>query len=327
MLTPRLVLTARHCVSTTDPGAECDARGNPVVGGAVIADNVPAAMYVFGGRERPDFLAGTAHPSRGQEILTTNAKTLCNNDLALILLDQPVVGAKIAPVRLDGPPIKGELVTVVGWGITDVDPNPPTRRQRTGVAILDVGPADTLGPAEFRVGEGTCAGDSGGPALAASGAVLGALSRGGNGTPSQGVDACLGGTNIFSSLAPHADFLRAGYAKAGQDPWLEGNPNPLLAKVSGACASDGDCQSNLCDPTSKTCMQACDTSPCPSAFVCGDQNGKRVCLPTKERAHGCALTAWESPVASAPASSWFDASAVAVLFACVRRKKTARSKT
>src|SRR5690606_484428 len=33
LLTPRLVLTARHCVAITDPGAACTSEGKPVAGG------------------------------------------------------------------------------------------------------------------------------------------------------------------------------------------------------------------------------------------------------------------------------------------------------
>jgi hypothetical protein len=53
LLTPRLVLTARHCVSVTDPGAACTAEGKAVFGGAVTSDHVPSAIYVFGGKGSP----------------------------------------------------------------------------------------------------------------------------------------------------------------------------------------------------------------------------------------------------------------------------------
>ena len=323
LLTPRLVLTARHCVAVTDPGAACNSEGKPVAGGAVEGDHEPNAIYVFAGKDRPDFLSGTARPVRGKEILTTGAKTLCDNDIALVLLDRPLQGAKIAPVRLDAKPEKGEIVTVVGWGIADDDPNPPARRQRTNVEILDVGPAEELGPKEFRIGEGTCQGDSGGPALAASGAVLGALSRGGNGTGGTGADACLGGTNIFTSTAAHADFIRAGYEKAGQEPWLEGEPNPLLAVDGAACAAGADCRSNICDAERKTCAQDCsDGSACSDGFTCIAQGERRICAPSRhdDSYEGCS-TAPVPRSSSSGSSGVLTAFAVTVLFASARRKK------
>lgn len=316
LLTPRLVLTARHCVAITDPAAACNAEGKAISGGAVTEDHVPSAIYVFGGKDRPNFLSGTARPSRGQEILTTGAKTLCNNDIALVLLDRPLEGAKTTPIRLDGKPTKGEKVTLVGWGIADDHPNPPTRRQRADVEITDVGPADELGPAEFRIGEGACQGDSGGPAIAASGAVLGALSRGGNGGRADGAAACLGGTNIFTSASAHADLVRAGYAKAGQEPWLEGEPNPLLAKIGASCNADAECQSNACDASQHVCTQECAQAACPSGFSCVEQGARKVCAPSQEADDdGCSTTA-----ASRPSSS-FALFTLAVVLACARRRR------
>jgi hypothetical protein len=217
LLTPRLVLTARHCVAMTDPSAACASDGTPIKGGAVESDHKPSAIYVFGGKDRPDFLSGTVKPAKGQEIITTGAKTLCDSDIALVLLDRALEGVPIAPLRLDAPATKGEKVTVVGWGISEDDPNPPARRQRTNVEVIAVGPSEGLGPRELRLGEGTCQGDSGGPAFASSGAVIGVLSRGGRGEAA-GAEGCIGSDNIFTSTFGYADFLRAAYAKAGPEP-------------------------------------------------------------------------------------------------------------
>jgi len=252
LLAPTLVLTARHCVAVTDDGAACDRRGNPIAGGAVTGDHAPGALYVFGGRARPNFLDGTARPSRGVEILTPASKNLCNADIALVVLDRPVEGADITPVRLEATTAPGEVVTVVGWGISESEPNPATRRSRADVAILRVGPAEALSPAELLLGEGTCQGDSGGPAVAASGAVVGVLSRGGNGARAIGADRCLGATNVFTSAAAYADLLREGYTRVGQNPWVEGAPDPRL--VTSVSATGGGCRA--ASVPSATCAEA-----------------------------------------------------------------------
>ena len=230
MLTPRLVLTARHCVATTDAAAACDAASNATFGGAVHGDLAPTKLFAFGGNQRPDFLAALDKAARGAEIIDDAAQTLCNHDLALILLDRPLPGTQIAPVRLTGATNAGEAVTIVGFGISEESDAPQTRQQRAGVKILTVGPseAERLGPAELRTDEGSCAGDSGGPALSASGAVIGVLSRGGNGMKGGTAAACLGGENVYTSVASFGDLLRSAYAKAGQDPWNEGDPDPRL---------------------------------------------------------------------------------------------------
>ena len=237
MLTPRLVLTARHCVAMTDDSAACDAAGNATFGGVVRGDLAPSKIFAFGGNARPDFLSGLDKAARAAEIIDDAAQNLCNHDLALILLDRALPGTQIAPVRFDGGPRQDELVTVVGFGISELSDAPQIRQRRGGVKILAVGPSDRLGPAEFRLDEGTCAGDSGGPALADSGAVIGVLSRGGNGMKGGTAAACLGGENVYTSLAAYGDLLRSAYAKAGQEPWNEGEADPRLPRPEAAAPS------------------------------------------------------------------------------------------
>lgn len=268
LLTPRLVLTARHCVAVTDESAACDSAGNPTFGGAVRGDHAPGKLYVFAGTQRPDFLAGLDNGARGLEILDDASKTLCNHDIALILLDRALKGATIAPIRLDGGPRKDESVRVVGWGVTDTTTNPQTRQQRSGVRVVDVGPADRLGPAEFRLGESGCAGDSGGPAFSEeTGAVLGVLSRGGNGGGAAAGDAegCLDAENVFTSVAKYEDLVRSAYAKAGQEPWLEGQPDPTTLPPTVEPAPGGEDSGSGCALASASAV-ASRRSPPRAAF-------------------------------------------------------------
>jgi len=246
MLAPRLVLTARHCVAETEPQLACDSAGNATFGGAVKKELAASKLFAFSGRERPDFLSGLDRAARGAEILDDDAQNLCNHDLALILLEKPLPGAKIAPVRLDARATVGEVVTLVGWGVTDTERDPPRRRQRTGVKVLAVGPDEGIGPAELRVSEGGCAGDSGGPALSASGAVVGVLSRGGNGSgaapgdPAGCVDAKLPAENVFTSAAAFRALILDAYAKAGQEPYVEGGPDPTQPREPADAEPTGE---------------------------------------------------------------------------------------
>jgi hypothetical protein len=229
LLTPRLVLTARHCVAVTDASAACDSSGNATFGAQVQGDRPASKLYAFVGVGRPDFIGGLDKAARGAEIIDDAAKTLCNHDIALILLDRALPGAKIAPIRLDEGPRKDEIVRTIGWGITDQSSTPAMRQQRGDVKVLTVGPAERLGPAEFKIGESVCAGDSGGPALAqTTGAVLGVLSRGGNsmGLPAGDPDGCIGSENVFTSAASYKALILSAYEKAGQKPWIEGEPDP-----------------------------------------------------------------------------------------------------
>lgn len=232
LLAPRLVLTARHCLAETDGSLACAPDGTAQEGGAVRAGFAPSKVFVFAGRERPDYLSGTAKGARGADIVSDNAMNLCNHDLALLVLDAPLRDVPIAPVRLDGETKVNEPLRIVGWGITDTTNTPPVRRAREGVPVVALGPSDGTGPSELRIGEGGCAGDSGGPAFAASGAVVGVLSRGGNGTDGVGKDRCIGkdATNVFTKTSAFKDLILAGYAKVGQDAWNEGGRDPRLPK-------------------------------------------------------------------------------------------------
>jgi hypothetical protein len=291
LLAPKLVLTARHCVATTDENSACAPDGTPIQGAQVHTNVQANAMFVFPGTTRPDLIGGdVSRAARGAEILDDGGTTLCDHDIALILLDRAIPGAKIAPVRLDGATAKGELMTAVGWGYTETTAQPDVRQRRTGIAVVEVGPSASAGITgrELLTGEGICQGDSGGPLLAASGAVVALASRGGNGTTATPPDGCIGAQNVFTRTAGFKDFLTNGYARAGQDSWPEGGPNPMLAKLGAACASDVDCQSSLCDTSSSVCTADCARVACPSGFTCADRGTKRLCVAAPQvKAGGC----------------------------------------
>lgn len=286
LITPKVVLTARHCVSETQEGGiACSSTGKPISGGGVKADYKPSSIYVFVGQKRPDLLAGEQPVARGAAFVHDGATNLCDHDLALVVLDRAVARPKIAPLRLEGGPQKGDSVTLVGWGLDENGAEPLARKTRT-VSVLGVGGGSGTGPGEFRVGEGSCQGDSGGPALASgSAAVLGVLSRGG--APGGG---CVGeaAENVYTLLAPYKDLIEKTAREQGGEPWIEGQPSPLLAKVGGACGADGECQSNACNLQAKTCAQDCAKDACPSGLTCQDSGGRRLCAaPPPDDGGGC----------------------------------------
>ncbi len=299
LIAPRLVLTARHCVADTQEAASCNVDGTPVVAGAIRGNHPANTFYVFTGSERPNFSSRELKPAgTGEAILDDGGKNLCNHDIAIVVLKEPVVDATIAPIRLDGEIVKGEKITAVGWGVTDKTRQPQTRQQRTGIPVQLVGPDDSgvlpVTPNEFSVGESICSGDSGGPAFAESGAVIGVVSRGGNSTqpdPRNPAGSCTDSFNIFTKVTPFKDFVFAAFAQVGSIPWLENGPNP---NVAGDCTDGAQCASGQCNKGSAdspgSCAVDCSGRPCPDGQTCDPEGGLRICRPAAPDGAGVTTT-------------------------------------
>lgn len=228
LVAPRLVLTARHCVSETDEDVSCSVDGTAVHGGAVRATHDARDLYVFTGTGRPDLEPATWRPAgRGIEVLDDGSDNLCNHDLALVLLENPISGVPIASIRLDDDATKDEPLTTVGWGVTSSVDEPGTRQQRSGVAVTRVGPDahdPVLTPNELGFDESICLGDSGGPILSTeTNAIVGVVSRGGNGTSSRTdlASTCTKATNLGTKVAPFRALVMRAFARAGAQPVLE----------------------------------------------------------------------------------------------------------
>jgi MYXO-CTERM domain-containing protein len=291
LLSDRLVLTARHCVADTDESAACDVTGTPIAQGEVRGNRAPDTLYVFVGPNRPDFGSRDIKPDgQGAKIIDDGGKNLCNHDIALLILKEPIPNAKIASLRLDAPIKKGENVTAVGWGVTDTTTSPDVRQQRTGITVQGIGPDDTdvlpVPPNEFEVGESICSGDSGGPAFASTGAIVGIVSRGGNATkpdPNNPASGCIGGENLYTKVAPFKKFIEDGLALVDAEPWYEGGADPRLLKPGSACSDGAECRSNLCllDPSKEgatTCAADCSTgTECPEGQTCTTEGEAQIC--------------------------------------------------
>ncbi|MCL2778997.1 MAG: trypsin-like serine protease [Polyangiaceae bacterium] len=218
LIAPKLVLTARHCVSSTDSSIACYSNGTPAGSGYVHGDYSADSLYVYTGQQSPSNPM-KSYAARGARLVTDGATHLCNHDIALIVLDTAITNMPISPVRLDSDVKLGELTTVVGWGVTKQGGSlPNVRQQRAGVPVMLVGPG-SMPANEFELSESACSGDSGGPSLSSAKAVIGVVSRGGT---CQGSSA----RPIYTKASAFKDLLLSGYQLAGAAPWYEGTANP-----------------------------------------------------------------------------------------------------
>ncbi len=209
-----VVLTARHCVAElyTPPWEEHECRVDGKVNASFhFGPASTQTVYIF------DSLAATTPLARAVQPLVPTAKSLCNNDVALLLLDRPLAAKVPARIRaLEAKDVasgrvtraRDPWVTVAGFGLLDDGLENDRGCQQKKVKILADGTEHPpyLGTYEFVADYGTCHGDSGGPVFDASGQLVGVTSRGTGGS-------CRA-AGVYPDLAHHRTLLRSALATA-----------------------------------------------------------------------------------------------------------------
>ena len=149
------VLTAHHCVAARDENGSVlphDVRPEQIrveLGGdylpwgevGIRAVLAPACGYVSG-----------------------------DGDVAVLVLERHLIGVPTRPVRLEKPPTKTDSVEPIGFGRCALSADGVHRKHRAG------GNIELVSEGRFRLAAAICPGDSGGPALSASGDILGVIS-------------------------------------------------------------------------------------------------------------------------------------------------------
>lgn len=211
---PNLVLTAAHCVSkTTTTGETCPEF---LFGGVVDATNV----FVTDATTIPPTVDGWAIVSEIRAV-PSSGESLCDRDLALLILasaDGLGAATPLVP-RLDGPVVTSDAFSAIGYGQSGLSAGIGTRRRLDGLAATCVpasnggegcnesyaGALEWIGHAEL-AHTGGRPGDSGSPAIDASGEVIGVFLRHLEyPQPSDKRDEL-----VYASLEEHAKFLRDG---------------------------------------------------------------------------------------------------------------------
>lgn len=171
LVAPNLLLTALHVVSKNPSNVPftCDASGSEVSGssGALLGSAVsPSAVAVYTGPTPGDQPA-----ARGAKLVTSGSSTICQNDIAFVVLDTPL-DLPIYRLRRASHIEIGDVVDVVGFGSGPDMLGAEVVRSERRVSVTDIGQWIRT----FTVSEGPCEGDSGGPALDTEGLLAGVFS-------------------------------------------------------------------------------------------------------------------------------------------------------
>ncbi|HEX4517187.1 MAG TPA: trypsin-like serine protease, partial [Polyangiaceae bacterium] len=140
LIAPRVVLTARHCVSVTTEDVACPAQG-----AQISSNRSPKTLSILLGDD-----AQTATlVAVGKAVVVPKSDVLCDHDIAAIVLDRDVTGVPIVKISKTGA-VTGHFVRAVGFGKTGDDGSAGDKLLREHVKIQSVTAA------EFEVGEATC---------------------------------------------------------------------------------------------------------------------------------------------------------------------------
>jgi len=294
LITPNLVVTARHCVDQTENLIDCSRNPAPRFGNRSYGGN-------FWITTDPSMYQSTRGWHRVKSVIVPDDDTVCGHDIALLVLTDLVPDAEAHPIIPGiqysmGDPKYETSFTAVGYGKTSPSASDfGTRRIRGNIpvryvtcpngdpGIPGVQCVTGLHDNEFVGGTGTCSGDSGSSAFEQSSFTkangknavsFGVLSRGGD---SQDGTACKG--SLYTRLDKFRDLVIEA-ANAASENWsLYGKPVPdwtgpfIAPPVPEAGTDSGPTQPTSTGATGDPCV----TDDMCASKLCVDAADGKVC--------------------------------------------------
>jgi hypothetical protein len=310
LISPRVVLTAAHCVYNVDPS------------------QLHVGVTQAGATRNVDVLESIVEPDYDSAAGA--------NDIAVVMLAEDVTD--VAPLPLGRDPLPdtfaGQMIRIVGFGVSVPGDQSTLGVKRQGfstvTAVLATALVDNAQPAS------TCQGDSGGPAFLSSGGVESIVGVTARGDPQCSVFGVKTRVDPFVDvfIQPYVDAAGAGAAKTGahcaydaqceggscvtatDDPKIHycsrscgrngGCPSPMICDagscryalpspgaIGAPCSRNADCAGALCAPEKfggpYLCTIGCDpavSAPCPAYYQCSAAGGSAVCLPAPPQPDG-----------------------------------------
>jgi V8-like Glu-specific endopeptidase len=265
LISPRVVLTAKHCIQGTRSGAAPASQFRVYMGDSTS-------------RFTAEFTVAEVRPAPGCWDLCGDA-----SDVAVMILSTPSSVPPI-PVSFDSAgSLVGRDATAIGFG--------QTPSGSSGTKYRTMARVENSSRGLIFVDPSVCSGDSGGPLIGADGRIYGVASfiysPDGRSEP-----RCGTAPGAYNGIANYMDLIATAIADGG-DCLPTGGPetcngvdddcNDLVDEtctpLGSLCTSDDECVGGLCGdtPSGRVCTQPCDplrpALGCPPGLYCAGMSG------------------------------------------------------
>lgn len=281
LVSPHVVLTARHCVSLIDPATQEPTQEVVTAAQMLVSvtDNINRGVRrTYAVREiRVPPIQGTFSIGDGQ-----------GSDLAVLILQEAASETPFMMAHQSNPSVLlGQTVTAVGFGLT---PSGTTgEKLETSATVTEVsGGVITVSPS-------ACQGDSGGPLLGSDGRVWGVVSFGFDPSRTR-PPVCGTAVAAYNQLYVHRAWLDTALEEAGdacsptrseecngRDDNCDRVIDEGCSVLGQRCTADTRCTTQQCvsEGDARVCTQSCSDAPnnaCPSGFYCAWRGCARRCV-------------------------------------------------